>query len=151
MEAGFIAFRTGRSCVIQDRRPWERVVRTLYQDGEGVLWIGTDAGVTRLKADKFFTFSTREGMWDDVISRIIDDGLLPAEGGQAFGLAAIAASFVWPGRLSMNWRPAPARHSIRSFMDGLGHGLSGMRRGIRPGRTGRAPDADPGMENARLG
>lgn len=49
-------------------------VRDLYQDAEGVIWIGTyGGGLNRLKDGKFFPITTREGMNEDIISRILVD------------------------------------------------------------------------------
>jgi signal transduction histidine kinase/ligand-binding sensor domain-containing protein len=49
-------------------------VRTLYLDGDGVLWIGTGGGgLSRLKDGKISTFTTREGIPDNTVSQILED------------------------------------------------------------------------------
>lgn len=49
-------------------------VRDIYEDRDGVLWFGTyGGGLNRFKDGKFFPITTREGMNEDIISRIIVD------------------------------------------------------------------------------
>ena len=49
-------------------------VRDIYQDRDGVLWFGTyGGGLNRFKDGKFFPVTTREGMYEDIVSRIIVD------------------------------------------------------------------------------
>lgn len=49
-------------------------VRDIYQDKDGVIWIGTyGGGLNRFKDGKFFPITTREGMNEDIISRILVD------------------------------------------------------------------------------
>ena len=52
-------------------------VRTLMLDQEGVLWIGTSGGLTRLTDGVLANFSSRDGLWDNVISQILEDTLHP--------------------------------------------------------------------------
>ena len=48
--------------------------RAIYQDKEGIMWFGTyGGGLLRFKDNKFFIFSTENGMSDNVISHIIED------------------------------------------------------------------------------
>ena len=49
-------------------------VRDIYEDADGVLWFGTyGGGLNRFKGGKFFPVTTREGMYEDIVSRIIVD------------------------------------------------------------------------------
>ena len=48
-------------------------VRTLFLDAEGVLWIGTSSGLSRIKHGQVASLSTQQGLWDDVISQILED------------------------------------------------------------------------------
>lgn len=49
-------------------------VRDIYEDRDGAIWFGTyGGGLTRLKNGKFFAITTREGMNEDIVSRIIVD------------------------------------------------------------------------------
>ena len=49
-------------------------VRDIYQDKDGIIWIGTyGGGLNRFKEGKFFPITTREGMNEDIISRILVD------------------------------------------------------------------------------
>lgn len=50
------------------------VVRSLYRDHDGVLWIGTyDGGLGRYKGGRFSRFSTRHGLYDDGVFQILED------------------------------------------------------------------------------
>ena len=50
------------------------LIRTLYLDAQGTLWIGTaDGGLSRCAAGTFATFTTREGLPDNTISQILED------------------------------------------------------------------------------
>ncbi|MBI3005975.1 MAG: hypothetical protein HYY49_11270 [Ignavibacteriales bacterium] len=49
-------------------------IRCLYQDGDGTLWIGTDGGgLIRMKDGRFTAFTESEGLFDDVVSQILED------------------------------------------------------------------------------
>ncbi len=50
-------------------------VRTLYLDAQGTLWIGTYGdGLSRLQNGHIATFTMREGLPDNTISQILEDG-----------------------------------------------------------------------------
>jgi signal transduction histidine kinase/ligand-binding sensor domain-containing protein len=49
-------------------------IRSLYQDAEGVLWIGTyDSGMTRFKDGKFNNYNTGNGLFNDGAFQILED------------------------------------------------------------------------------
>jgi signal transduction histidine kinase len=49
-------------------------VRDIYEDEDGVLWIGTyGGGLNRFKDDRFTTYGIKEGLHDNAVSRIIED------------------------------------------------------------------------------
>jgi ligand-binding sensor domain-containing protein/two-component sensor histidine kinase len=48
-------------------------IRTLHLDEAGVLWIGTDTGLARMKEGKIAGFTRAQGLPDDVISQILED------------------------------------------------------------------------------
>jgi ligand-binding sensor domain-containing protein/signal transduction histidine kinase len=48
-------------------------ILSLYQDAEGVLWIGTGRGLNRMQGHKFASFTTRDGLADDVICFMTED------------------------------------------------------------------------------
>ena len=48
--------------------------RAIHQDKDGVMWFGTyGGGLIRLKNNKFFVFSTENGLQSNVISQIVED------------------------------------------------------------------------------
>jgi signal transduction histidine kinase len=50
------------------------IVTSLYEDGEGPLWIGTNGGgLNRLKNSAFVSFTTQNGFPDDVVYRVLED------------------------------------------------------------------------------
>ena len=49
---------------------------TITLDPDGTMWVGTEgAGLWRLRGDRWFVFTAKDGMFDDLIWRILDDGL----------------------------------------------------------------------------
>jgi ligand-binding sensor domain-containing protein/signal transduction histidine kinase len=49
-------------------------VRAIYEDADGVLWIGTyGGGLNRLQDGKFTVYGIKEGLPDSAVSRIIED------------------------------------------------------------------------------
>lgn len=54
----------------------DSVVKSLYEDARGVLWIGTrSAGLQRLEQGRFTSFTTKQGLLSDTIFALLDDGL----------------------------------------------------------------------------
>jgi len=126
-------------------------VRTLYPDSGNVLWIGTDAGVTRLEAGRLVHFGTEHGLWDNMISRIMDDGMLPANGGPNLWFGCNRGIFRVPRAAfaeAAAGRGVPLRPVIYGRAEGMeclecsgGFGPSGIIEHLTP---------NPGMENPRL-
>lgn len=51
------------------------IVRAIWGDPDGTLWIGTDGGgLNRFKNGVFTSFTTRDGLFDDTVWQILDDG-----------------------------------------------------------------------------
>lgn len=49
-------------------------IRAVYEDEDGVLWIGTyGGGLNRLKNGKIVSITTKHGLYDDIVSRILVD------------------------------------------------------------------------------
>ena len=48
---------------------------SLHETAGGDLWVGTDAGLCRLDGGRLACFGPREGLFDDVVYQILDDGL----------------------------------------------------------------------------
>lgn len=66
--AGFTAF-TVETGSLKDNEVW-----ALLEDNEHALWIGTyGGGVTRMKDGRFKTYTTADGLADDVVTRIEKD------------------------------------------------------------------------------
>lgn len=50
-------------------------IRSLYEDGQGTLWIGTiGGGLNAYRDGRFVTFTTKSGLASDNVTKIIDDG-----------------------------------------------------------------------------
>jgi len=56
-------------------------VHAIYQDTEGTMWFGTEAGVSRYDGKQFVTFTTQDGLADNVVLTIHRD----ADGAMWFG------------------------------------------------------------------
>jgi ligand-binding sensor domain-containing protein len=51
------------------------IVRAIYEDADGALWIGMyDSGLYRLKDGRFTHFTTLEGLFDNGVFSVIEDG-----------------------------------------------------------------------------
>ena len=49
-------------------------IRAIYQDKDGVMWFGTyGGGLIRLKDNKFSIFTKGDGMFDNIVSQIVED------------------------------------------------------------------------------
>ena len=50
------------------------MIRSLFEDADGTLWIGTNGGgLNRLKDGRLTAYTTRNGLLDDVVYRILED------------------------------------------------------------------------------
>jgi ligand-binding sensor domain-containing protein len=74
---GLVHWRAGERAVIPPGGPPRNTTITaITLDAQGTLWVGTDgAGLWRLRDSKWHVFTAREGMFDDLMWRILDDGL----------------------------------------------------------------------------
>ena len=49
-------------------------VRTIYEDADGTLWIGTyDDGLSRFRDGKFFNYRTEQGLYNNGVFQILED------------------------------------------------------------------------------
>lgn len=49
-------------------------VRSIHEDADGTLWIGTyDDGMSRLRDGKFFTYRTEQGLYNNGVFQILED------------------------------------------------------------------------------
>jgi signal transduction histidine kinase/streptogramin lyase len=56
------------------RAPGVSLVRTIHEDADGTLWIGTYGfGLSRFKNGKFDHITSKDGLFDDVVSCIVED------------------------------------------------------------------------------
>ena len=50
-------------------------VTTIQFEADGAMWVGTEgAGLWRLRSGRWFVFTAKNGMFDDVVWRMLDDG-----------------------------------------------------------------------------
>ena len=72
--SGLHHFRQGSRSVftIKEGLPDDSVL-SLYQDRSGVLWIGTQRGLSRYKDESFTVYTTKDGLFDNSIYSIIED------------------------------------------------------------------------------
>jgi ligand-binding sensor domain-containing protein len=76
-EGGLMRWRAGELIAIPPGGPPRMMpVTTILVDADETLWVGTEgAGLWRLRASRWFAFTARHAMFDDVMWRILDDGL----------------------------------------------------------------------------
>ena len=46
---------------------------SLHEDADGVMWIGTAAGLNRYEDGKVFVFTRKQGLYDDLVNHIVED------------------------------------------------------------------------------
>jgi ligand-binding sensor domain-containing protein len=74
---GLLRWRAGAvTAIAPGGPPHNTPVTTITLDADGAMWVGTEgAGLWWRRDGAWFVFTTREGMFDDLIWRILDDGL----------------------------------------------------------------------------
>lgn len=76
-DSGINRFKDGRfeSLNVRNSNLSDDHVMGLYEDPQGVLWIGTNGGgLNRLKDGKFTAYTTKQGMFDDLVIQTLDPG-----------------------------------------------------------------------------
>lgn len=75
--AGLVAWRQGRLQALPELSTLAREpIVSLLEDPDGTLWLGTfGAGLARLRAGQLRLYGTEQGLFDDTIYEIVDDGL----------------------------------------------------------------------------
>jgi hypothetical protein len=76
-DRGLMCWRAGAVVAIPPEGPPHTTpVTTILFDSDGTMWVGTGgAGLWRLRNGQWFVFTARQGMFDDVMWRILDDQL----------------------------------------------------------------------------
>jgi ligand-binding sensor domain-containing protein len=76
-ESGLMRWRAGAMAAIPPAGPPRTTpVTTIVVDADNTIWVGTEgAGLWRLRNGNWFVFTHRHGLFDDVMWRILDDGL----------------------------------------------------------------------------
>jgi ligand-binding sensor domain-containing protein len=74
--AGLKRWRAGAfEAVPQGGPPATSHVTTIQLEADGAMWVGTEgAGLWRLRNGSWFVFTAKNGMFDDVVWRLLDDG-----------------------------------------------------------------------------
>ena len=75
-ESGVMHWRSGQFLPIPPGGPPSNTSATTIQfDPDGTMWVTTEgAGLWRLRADHWFGFTTKDGLFDDLVWRLLDDG-----------------------------------------------------------------------------
>jgi len=74
---GLLRWQDGRLAPIPPGGPPPTSAVAMVQvDADGTLWAGTEgSGLWRLRDGRWFAFTSKDGMFDDLIWRVLDDGL----------------------------------------------------------------------------
>ncbi len=75
--SGLLRWRAGARAEIPPGGPsHDTPIATITFDPDGTMWVGTEgSGLWRLRDGRWVAFTTKDGMFDDVVWRILDDGL----------------------------------------------------------------------------
>ncbi len=68
-EGGLTAYTAGNGTGLDNDG-----IKSLYEDGNGSLWIGTRGGLARLKNGKIASITTGDGLFNDTIHQVLEDG-----------------------------------------------------------------------------
>lgn len=75
-----------------DKLP-RKIVRSLYRDADSVLWVGTyGAGLFRIEKNNILSFTEETGLYDNLVSHIVEDKAGRLWMGSNKGISAIAKS-----------------------------------------------------------
>jgi diguanylate cyclase (GGDEF)-like protein len=94
-------------------------IKSLFQDAENSLWIGTNSGLVRLRTANFSTISTQQGLPGDYVRSVLstDDNSILA--GTSHGLARIKGNIAEPVPLPLKETPLPSILSLAQQTDKL--------------------------------
>ena len=73
VDAGLFQLQRGRFQRVAGPDPIQRVVQAIYQDRQGLIWVGTKSGLARWDEHDWKIFTARDGLTSDVIRAIADD------------------------------------------------------------------------------
>ena len=91
-------------------------MQAIHADAEGTLWVGTDGGgLSRFKGGRFVHYTTRHGLFDDFISRILEDD----------------QGNLWMGSNRGIFRVG--RHELDDFADGRVRSITSISYGVADG------------------
>ena len=65
------------------------IIRALYLDAQGALWVGTEAGLSCKRGDKFLNFTGRDGLPATSVSQILEDSTGRLWLGTSQGIACV--------------------------------------------------------------
>jgi ligand-binding sensor domain-containing protein/signal transduction histidine kinase len=76
-ESGVMRWRDGAFLAIPPGGPPSNTSATTIQfDADGTMWVTTEgAGLWRLRGGRWFGFGSKDGLFDDLVWRVLDDGL----------------------------------------------------------------------------
>jgi ligand-binding sensor domain-containing protein/two-component sensor histidine kinase len=90
-------------------------VWSIHQDSDGILWVGTDNGLTRIKNDKFFPITRQGGLLENTVNCVLEDDL----------------GSLWLGGLQRLYRID--RHQLNAFAEGRSPSFDCYSYGIADG------------------
>lgn len=126
---GLVRYRNGQFNLytIRDGLP-DNTTKTLLEDREGGIWIGTQGGLVRFKDERFTVYSKREGLPGGLVNALVED---PEGGlwvGTGSGLARFKDSrftvYTTHERLAHNYVRSLCRDASGTLWVGTENGLS---------------------------
>ena len=108
-------------------------VRSILEDADGTLWIGTyDDGLSRFRDGKFFNYRTEQGLFNNGVFQILED-----RHGYFWISSNKGIYRVSRRELNDDGRQAAVADQQRRVRQGRWHAQHGMQRRKATGRTGR--------------
>jgi diguanylate cyclase (GGDEF)-like protein/PAS domain S-box-containing protein len=136
---GISRLEDGALVPYQPDAPWSSVsVEALHEDDAGVVWVGTDgAGLFRVEGDQRTQITTRDGLFDDTVFHILEDGAGDLWLGGPRGVFRVARTSL--SAFARRWEPR-----VTGVLYGVAHGMKSSEctgGGSQPGafkdRSGR--------------
>lgn len=117
-DGGLQRWRAGAPAPIPPGGPPRNTpVATITFDPDGTMWVGTEgAGLWRLRDGRWFAFTSKDGMFDDLVWRVLDDGL-----GNLW--MSSNRGIWWVSRQQLESRAAGQRQVVDSVLYGEADGM----------------------------
>ena len=137
----WLAFSEGHVAVVDDDGTFQRygehdglardVYTVIYEDNDGVVWLGGERGISRFTAGRFASLAARTGFPVDKVLSVVQDDQGDLWIGTSFGIVRVQPAEL---ETALSDQSHQIRHAFYNLSDGLGGSPVRMRgRAVRAG------------------